>query len=128
MLSGIVFFALCSIVFNFVIFLIDQITYKHKFIPLVFKAFEDVGESRRCVVGVVVEKNNRAVFCFTCNALTNTVSRGVISPIQAVNIPLNGVHFEFGHSFDKGVVVVAVGWSKQGGGFACDFGDFFVAT
>ena len=34
-----VFFALRSVVFNFVIFFINQIANKHKLIPLVFKAF-----------------------------------------------------------------------------------------
>jgi len=50
-----VFFALRSVMYNFVIIFIYQILNKYKLIPFVFQAFEDVGECGRGVVGIIVE-------------------------------------------------------------------------
>ncbi len=55
-------FTLRTIVYNFVIFFVNQIFNKYEFIPLIFKAFKNIWQSRRCMVGIVVEKYNTAVF------------------------------------------------------------------
>ena len=80
------YFALCSVMLDFVIIFINQITYKHKLIPLIFKTFKDVRQCRGCMVGVIMKKNYRAIFYLTCNSLTNTVWRGIVFPVKWINI------------------------------------------
>ena len=60
-------FALHSVVFDFIIFFINQTFNKHKLIPLVFKAFKNIWQ------------------CCGC---------GVITPIQAVNIRNKSKEFD----------------------------------
>lgn len=38
------------------------------------------------MVGIIMKKHNRAVFHFWCNTLTNAIGRGVVFPIERVNI------------------------------------------
>ena len=85
-LFAVFYFTLRSVVDYFVIIFINQIAYKHKLIPFVFKAFEDIWECRRCVVGIVMEKNNTAVFNLARHTLTNAVGCGSVFPVKAVNI------------------------------------------
>ena len=104
-------FALRSIMLYFIIVFINQVTYKYKFIHLVFQAFKYCGQCLGGVVGVIVEKDNTAVFYLTCHPLTYTVGGGIFFPVKTVNIPLNGCHFEFVHGLNQGIVIVAVGRS-----------------
>ena len=75
-------FALRSIVFNFIIILINQIAYKHKLIPLVFKAFQNRRQCFGRVVDIVVEKHNTTVFNLACNSLTDAIRCGVFFPVK----------------------------------------------
>ena len=86
MLISIVFFALRSVVLNFVIFSVNQIAYKHKFIPLVFKGFKDSRQGFGCVVSIVVKQHNRTVFNLLDNPVTNALRRSVFLPVKAVTI------------------------------------------
>ena len=86
-LFGTVFyFALRSVVFYFIIIFINQVAYKNKFIPLVFQAFKYCGQCLGGVVGVIVEKDNTAVFYLTCHPFTNAVGGGIFFPVETVNI------------------------------------------
>ena len=79
-------FALRSIVLDFIIFLINQITYKYKLIPLVFQTLKNARQCFGGVFGIVVKKHNRAVFNLACDLFANTFRRGVIFPVKGINI------------------------------------------
>lgn len=89
------YFALCSVMYYLIIILVYQILNKYKLIPLVFKAFEDVGECGRGVVGIVVEKHDRAIFNLTRHPLTNIFGRCTVFPIKRVTIRYKSKEFSF---------------------------------
>ena len=45
------------------------------------------------MVGVIVEKDNTAVFYLTCHPLTNTVGGGIFFPVETVNIRYKSKEF-----------------------------------
>ena len=81
-----VFFALCSVVLDFVVILINQIVYKYKLISLVFKAFKDVWQSVRRILGIVMKEDYRAIFNLICYPFANSVGRRTVFPVKRVNI------------------------------------------
>ena len=85
-MASAVFFTLRSVVLDFVIVFINQITYKHKLISLVFQAFKNCRQGLGGVVGIIVEKHNTAVFNLTCHPLADTVGGGIFFPVKTVNI------------------------------------------
>ena len=57
-----------------------------------FKRFKDIRQRFRCVLGVIVEKHDRAVCDLTCNPFVYAVRCGAVLPIKRVNRPLYRVH------------------------------------
>ena len=86
-------FTLRSVMLDFVMVFINQIAYKYKFIPLVFKAFKNCRKRLGGVVGVIVEKDNTAVFYFTCHPLADTVRGGVFFPVKRIKIRYKSKEF-----------------------------------
>lgn len=70
----------CVIVFKY------QVAYKYKFVAIVFKAFKNCRQRLGGVVGIIVEKDNTAVFYLTCHPLTNTIGGGIFFPVEAVPV------------------------------------------
>ena len=71
---------------DFVIFFINQVVYKYKLIPLFFQRFKDIRQRLGGMLGVVVEKYDRAVFYLARNQFINTVRRGGTLPVEGVNV------------------------------------------
>ena len=86
MLISIVFFALRSVVLDFVIFFKYQVADKHKLIPLFFKAFQNRRQCFGSMVGVVVEQHYRPRADLRCNPLANTLRRRAVLPVETINI------------------------------------------
>jgi len=77
-------FALRSIVLYLMVIFQNQITYKHKFIPLFLKGFEYCRQGFGGVVGIVVKQHNRTVFNPFCHPVCNALRRGIILPVKRV--------------------------------------------
>lgn len=90
-----------------------------KGIAVLKQRFNDGGQGLRGVLGGVVEQHDGARLHLGDHPLCDLVG-GQVFPVQAVYVPLNGLHADGADGIDGVVVVVAVGRADQGGAHAGD--------
>ena len=120
-------FTLLSRMVNLVVILHNKVTYKDKFISVIFKCFQHRRQCLGGMLGIVVAENDTAGLNLADNPLGYTVRGGIILPVKRVNTPLNGLHTERLDRLYHRTVIIAVGRAEKCG---CDTRyrlDFFVA-
>lgn len=104
----------------------DNLGDGHKGVPLLEEGLYDGGQRLRGVEGRVVEQDDGPGLDLGGHPPGN-LSRLQVLPVQAVHIPLDGLHADGAHGADGFVVVIAVGQPDQGGAHPGDRLDLVVA-
>ena len=92
----------------------DELRDGHKGIALLQKSLDDAGQGLRGVEGGVVEQDDGPGLDLGGHPLGD-VGGGQVLPVQAVHIPLDGLHAHGPHGVNHVVVVLPVGTAEQGG-------------
>ena len=118
--------ALASGVVNGVLPGEDKLGDGHKGVPLLGQLFQNGGQGLRGVEGGVVEEDDGPRPHLAGHPLGDLFRRDLL-PVQAVHIPLDGLHADRPGGLHRLVVVVPVGHAHQGGPHARDRLDLVVA-
>ena len=104
----------------------DHLGDGYKGISLLEQALDDIRKGFRGMEGGVVEQDNGAGLHPAGDPLGD-LTGGNILPVQAVHIPLNGLHADGAHGVDGAIVIVPVGETNQGRPHAGNRLNFVVA-
>lgn len=104
----------------------DDLGDRDKGISLLEKRLKDTGQGLGRVEGGVVEQDDRPGLDPLHHPLCDFAG-GEVLPVQAVHIPLDGLHADRADGRDHVVVVFAVGRADEGGAHAGDGLNFVVA-